>query len=331
MWLKDYHVDGLRLDATSFIRNVHGRGNDPGSDLPDGWSLMQCINSEIRKLKPEAFSIAEDLGDNPFITRDSSDGGCGFDSQWDLQFVHTVREALTAGDDSRRDLNRVRDAIIHRFNLDSFERIIYTESHDEVANGKARMPEELAPGNAETYFAKKLSTLGAALVFTSPGVPMIFQGQEFLEDDWFHDRDPLDWSKKKKFTGIFRLYRDLISLRLNRDGKTDGLAGHETDLYHMNINDKLFAFHRWNRGGQEDSTVIVANMANREFKEYRIGLPGEGVWRVRFNSDSRDYDRGFSGLDCPDVKSNSEGMDGQPCSGSVSIAPYTVLILSQDR
>lgn len=77
----------------------------------------------------------------------------------------------------------VAGAITNRYNNDAFRRVIYTESHDEVANGKARVPEEVWPQNADSSFAKKRSTLGAGIVFTSPGIPRFsFQGQEFLED-----------------------------------------------------------------------------------------------------------------------------------------------------
>ena len=93
--------------------------------------------------------------------------------------------------------------------------MIYTESHDEVANGHARVPEEIWPGNAGSWFSRKRSTLGAALVFTAPGIPMIFQGQEFLEDKYFRDDVPLDWTKLTTYAGIHLLYRDLIRLRRN--------------------------------------------------------------------------------------------------------------------
>jgi len=56
-----------------------------------------------------------------------------------------------------------------------------------VTNGKAQVPYEIWAENPGSYFSKKRSTLGAALVFTAPGIPMIFQGQEFWEDEWFHD------------------------------------------------------------------------------------------------------------------------------------------------
>ena len=109
----------------------------------------------------------------------------------------------------------VRDAILGRYNDDALQRVIYTESHDEVANGRARVPHEIWPGNAGSWFSRKRSTLGAVLVFTSPGIPMVFQGQELLEDEWFRDTDPLDWSKKDRFAGIFRMYADLVRLRRN--------------------------------------------------------------------------------------------------------------------
>ena len=117
----------------------------------------------------------------------------------------------------------VAHAITHRYNDDAFQRVIYTESHDEVANGKARVPHEIDPGDPTNWFAQKRSTLAAALVFTAPGIPMLFQGQEFLEGEWFRDTVPVDWDKRDEFRGIVRLYRDLIRLRLNRGGQTRGL------------------------------------------------------------------------------------------------------------
>ena len=84
----------------------------------------------------------------------------------------------------------VRDAIGFNYNGDPTQRVVYTESHDEVANGRARVPEEIDPGNATSYYAKKRSTLAAGVVFSTPGIPMIFQGQEFLEDEYFRDEVP---------------------------------------------------------------------------------------------------------------------------------------------
>jgi 1,4-alpha-glucan branching enzyme len=330
MWIREYGVDGLRWDATAFIRNTHGHNDDPAGDLPDGWSLMQWINQDVRNAKPAAFAIAEDLQDNAFLTKPVDDGGAGFNAQWDARFVHAVRGVITASDDNARNMDAAADAVTHRFDADAFQRVIYTESHDEVANGKARVPEEIAPDNAATWDAKKRSTLGAALVFTAPGIPMIFQGQEFLEDDWFHDRDPIDWSKKKRFAGILRLYQDLIRLRLNRAGHTRGLCGQNVQIYHVNHENKVIAFHRWDRGGAGDSVIVAANFAGQALKDYQIGLPAGGAWSVRFNSDSENYDAEFGNVGQRQVAGKAQRRDGLPATGKIDLAPYTAMILSQE-
>ena len=328
MWIRDYGVDGLRFDATNYIRNVRGH-RGPEGDLPDGWSLMQWINQEIHKVRPDALTIAEDMQDDAALVAAHQDGGAGFNTQWDGRFVHEVRQALLAADDAARNLHAVRDAIVHRFGHDAFARVIYTESHDEVANGKARIPEELAPDHAATWIAKKRSTLGAALVFTAPGIPMIFQGQEFLEDDWFRDDDPIDWSKKERFAGIFRLYKDLIRLRLNRTGHTRGLCGQNADVFHVNQDQKVLAYHRWDRGGPGDSVVVAANFSAEPRHDYRIGLPAAGHWSVRFNSDGKAYDQEFGDMGSPAVTAEPQGYDGQPASGTIALAAYSAILLSQ--
>lgn len=330
MWLEEYQVDGLRWDMTAFIRNIHGNDNDPEHDIPEGWSLMQRINDEMKSRFPKKISIAEDMKDNPFLTREAREHGAGFDAQWDPRFVHPVREAIISPDDNARNMHAVRDAIIHCYDKEAFNRVIYTESHDEVANGKARMPEEISPEDAGTWAAKKLSTIGAALVFSSPGIPMIFQGQEFLEDDWFHDKDLIDWNKKNTYSGILQLYRDLIRLRLNRDGTTVGLTGHQTNVYHVNDKDKVIAFHRWDNGGPRDDVIIVVNMANQPFEGYKIGFPRAGNWEVRFTSDWNGYDPSFSNHPVKDVVAKQAKKDGMPLSGIIGIGPYSVIILSQD-
>jgi len=330
MWLEECQVDGLRWDMTAFIRNVYGNNNDPEHDIPEGWSLMQWINGEMKSQFPRKISIAEDMKNNPFLTKEAGEGGAGFDAQWDPGFVHPVREAIIPLEDGTRNMDAVRGAITHSYEKEPFNRVIYTESHDEVANGKARVPEEISPGSVPTWNAKKLSTLGAALVFTSPGIPMIFQGQEFLEDDWFHDQDPIDWTKKHTYSGILQLYRDLIRLRRNLDGTTGGLAGHHINVYHVNDKEKVMAFHRWNNGGARDDVIVVVNMANCAFEGYRIGFPRQGKWKVRFNSAWDGYDPSFGNHPGNDVIVKRGKNDRMPCNGTIGIGPYSAIILSQE-
>ena len=273
MWFEEYHADGLRWDMIAYIKSIDGNTGNPANDIPEGWSLMQWINGEIKQRFPGKISIGESMKNNPWVTKEVGAGGAGFNAQWDAEFVHPVRQAVIIRDDNVRDLGAVSSAIEHRYDLDVFRRIIYTESHDEIANGRARVPEEIWPGKVDSWFSKKRSTLGGALVLTSPGIPMLFQGQELLEDRWFQDKDPIDWSRTEGENGILSMYRDLIALRRNRSGVTRGLCGQNIHLYHFNDGAKLIAFHRWDQQGPKDSVVVVVNMMNQNRDNYVIGFP----------------------------------------------------------
>ncbi len=326
-WLSDFNCDGLRWDSTI---NIRTQNNGGGGDISDGWSLMQWINDEIDATAGWKISIAEDLQNNSWMTKTTGSGGAGFDSQWDAAFVHPIRDAIITANDSDRDMYKVRDAIAKIDNGDHLDRVIYTESHDEVANGKSRVPEEIWPGNASSWYSKKRSTLGAGLVFTSPGIPMIFQGQEFLEDGFFSDTDPLDWTKATTFSGIVDLYGDLADLRRNTAGKTAGLLGNNVNVHHVNNTGKVVAFHRWDKGGAGDDVIVVANFSGTGYSSYNIGFPRGGTWRVRFNSDWNGYDSSFGNWNAYDTTAVWGAKDGMNYNGNVGIGPYTVIVLSQD-
>ena len=330
MWLEEYQADGLRWDATHYIRDVDGNDSDPATALPDGWSLLQWMNDEIDARQPWKLTIAEDLGRNPALIRPTAEGGAGFDSQWEATFVDRVRRALVAPDDAWRTMAEVVEAVAGSGADDALQRVIYTESHDAVANGRSRLPEEIWPGRAGGWHAKKRSTLGAVLVFTSPGIPMIFQGQEMLENRWFDDADPVDWSNRERFAGIVNLYRDLIALRRNKSGTTAGLRGRHVQVHHVEEEKKVIAFHRWERGGPGDDVVVVANFADRTYSGYTIGFPRAGRWQVRFNSDWEGYAPSFGALHSYDTDARPGERDGLPFHGDVGLGPYSALILSQD-
>ncbi len=160
---------------------------------------------------------------------------------------------------------------------------------------------------------------------------MIFQGQEFLEDGYFQDTDPLDWSKLQTYSGIHLLYRDLIRLSRNWFNQTRGLRGQHINVYHVNNTDKVVAYHRWENGGQGDDVIVIANFANRSYSSYTLGMPQAGQWRVRFNSDWEGYSADFGNHLGYDTVAGGGSMDNMPLQTNVGIGPYSVLILSQDN
>ncbi|MDO5102351.1 MAG: alpha-amylase family glycosyl hydrolase [Lautropia sp.] len=327
MWLADYHVDGLRWDMTLYIHSVYGDG---GEQIPEGWSLMQYVNRSVRERFPGRIMIAEDLHSNPAITADVDRGGAGFHSQWDAQFVHPIREMVIHADDAGRSMASVQNAITYRYETDACNRVIYSESHDEVANGKARVPHEINQDDPTGWHAQKRSTLAAGLLFTSPGIPMIFQGQEFLQGEWFRDDVPLDWEMREDFHGVVRLYRDLIRLRLNRDGLSRGLCGQHVAVTHLDDQQNLIVFQRWDQHGDGDDVMVIANCGHQPRENYRIGMPQSGEWKLRFNSDAAIYSDDFADTLSTHVMASDEGYDGLPASADIIIAPYTVLIYSRD-
>ena len=329
-WLEEFRCDGLRFDSTANIRRIDGDSSDPTAALPDGWSFLAWINDEIRARQPWKITIAEDLQGDPALVSPTDHGGAGFGAQWDGGFIGRVRPALVVDSDGDRDLDAVVAGILGEGRDTAPSRVIYTESHDEVANDRVRVPEAIAPGDGGNWWAKKRAVLGSALVLTSPGIPMLFQGQELLEDRWFDDTVALDWDKASSNRGILRLHRDLIALRRDREATTRGLRGANVAILRADRATGLLAMHRWMDGGRHDDTVVVANFADRTLDDVPLGFPAPGRWNVRLNSDASTYAHDFGSHESPDLTTDGPPLDGCDQSGRISVGPYSVVILSRE-
>ena len=93
----------------------------------------------------------------------------------------------------------------------------------------------------------------------------------------------------------------------------------------------MIAFQRWLDHGAGDDVVVVVNLSTETYTDYRIGMPHGGLWKLRFNSDAKLYSSLFGDFDSFDVTAHDDsGEDGMGAHANVSIAPYSVLIYSQD-
>ena len=323
MWIEKYKCDGLRMDATSYIR-FEGGGLGYDTEIAEGNILMRDINSELSSKYPHILTIAEDLKGHSIVTDAPEHNGLGYGSQWDMNYVHPVREVLTDTHDDGRDLQKIVDALEYKYSNDVFKRVIYTESHDEVANGQARVPEEIQPGDAESDFAKKRSILGIVLTLTAPGIPMLFQGQEFLEDEYFKDTEGLDWEKYDRHKGIKALVRDVVNLRTGKSDNSFGLRQQELKIGHFNNETKILSYVR---GGHEP-VLIVFNFGNQNFTNYGIGIEDGRQWKLRFNSSWKGYDDAFSGKDIGDMDVYDDETDGKNWTGNIDLPGYCCQIYS---
>jgi 1,4-alpha-glucan branching enzyme len=196
-----------------------------------------------------------------------------------------------------------------------------------VANGKSRVPSEIDPHNPDSQYAVRRSIQGAVLALTAPGIPMLFQGQEFLEEGWLRNEAPLDWERCDDMRGVLKTYRQLIRLRRNWDNQTRGLCGRGLEVLRLDHKAKVIAYRRWDVGGEGDETVVVLNLSHVNRDVFRIGFPAPGIWKVRFSQNAE----GTVDPEVYEVTVEEQEWDGRPYSAELTLEPYSALILSQDR
>ena len=348
MWLDAYRVDGLRLDMVLYMRNCTAMPCE-GDALPDGWSLMQEINDLVARDYPGRITIAEDLQTEAAVTALPAAGGAGFGAQWDAQFVHPVRAVLQAPTDADRSMDALVGALRHRYDDDVFHRVVYTESHDEVSNGRQRIVSEVAqqtvPARGDDdgqRIARHLAALGAVLVATAPGIPMIFQGQDLLQDGWFddtrvlvvtdddgtlsmpHKADAEAMAGDKGDDTLVRLMGDLFRLRTD-DPATVGLRRQGLTVLAADDAAKVLAFARHDESGGPE-TVVVLNLAEQAHDAYPVPMPVAGPWTLRFNASIPDYHPAFEMAEAGDATA-ADGDDGPVAH--VPLAPYGALIYTR--
>ena len=323
MWQQEYRIDGFRWDSVSCIYNTCGTD---GVALPDGLSLLQNANAQTVSQNAAFINIAEDLSGNASTTQPTAQGGAGFLSQWNGNFVSNMRTQLTQTSDASVDMDAIYSAISRAFNQSYVQSVNYTESHNEVSGGK-RLTTLIDPSDPTGWLALKKSTLGAGILFTSPGIPMIYQGQEFVEYQPLEVALPLQWTLVNPFAGIRKLWASLAAARANTAGHTPNLNGDSLKIYQLDDTNKFIAYLRYD-SQTTGGSVVVANFTGSTETGVTLGLPDSGTWITCFNSDSTIYSSTFSGSGSTSVNANGGPYASMPYSGSLTIGPYSLMILS---
>lgn len=231
------------------------------------------------------------------------------------------------------DVGALAYAMCHRVNNPMTSHIIYIQNHDKVRPddrnpSRARLAEEIHPGMPDSLESRKRSILAAGIVMTVPGIPMFFQGEEFLACGFWTDDKQLEWAKLNRFFGIMDAHRRLILLIRNWENDTRGPRGEHIHLFHTNEDAKVIAYHRRAEGGQGDDVVVVANFSAKSYDSYNVGFPRPSAWHLRFDSDWTGYSGDFSnkGYGTTVCESPNQCM---PCNKNVGLGPYSMVILTQ--
>ncbi len=312
MWFNEFRLDGLRLDSTAYMRNTAGGSDDPAHDVDSAWVLLGAITKLEHKVRPVSIIIADDTYIDLYLTKSTKDGGCGFDAQWGLNFSHALKTRLGLPAPFPTDLVT---ELASRYNDNVYERIIFSDSHDTAANGNTRLNEATSPGNAENLLARQRQLAANSVVLTAPGIPMLLQGQEFLQDGDFNNWLELEWEKADKFAGIVAAHHDLISLRTS----LPALRGQSINIFHQDADNNVLAYERLNN---DDRAIVIANFGHNKYDSYRIQFPQNGEWVVRFNSTWKGYSTEFSEAEITSIITDEQGNTELP------IMSYCVYVLT---
>jgi 1,4-alpha-glucan branching enzyme len=334
MFLDEYHADGLRFDEVTVI------------DAKGGWSFCQQLTETLRRQKPSAALIAEYWGEQRWLALQRPPSGMGFD----LGYADGIRDGVRAvlaeaagGAAARVDVGRLRSGLERPWNVPAaWQAYNCLENHDLVldADGDHRKPRiaRLAdPTDPRSWYARSRARVATGLLLTAPGVPMLFMGEEFLEDKLWSDNpgsaDTLIWwdgldGADRHMSDFHRFSRDLIWLRRRHPA----LRGEPIAVYALDDDNRVLAFHRWVPGAGRD-VVVVASFAESTVYDsgYALGFPLPGRWHEAFNSDFYDH--------CPNpmVAGNTGGvtadgppMHGLPHSAQLTIPANSLLVFTRD-
>jgi 1,4-alpha-glucan branching enzyme len=330
--LREYHADGFRYDYANVIV----------SSSAEGWRFCQDLTDTVRSTNPRSFQVAEYWPVDPYVARDRSSGGAGFDASWHDGLRNAVRNAISqaaGGRDARLDIDAIAGNLYPPAYPAWWKAVAYVESHDEVWNQPGRhdrTPASADPSNHWSWYARSRSRVALGLIVTSPSIPMIFMGQEFLEDKRWSDnpqyyKDTLIWwdgltTGQKPLVDFLRFSQELIALRR----RLPGLRGGGLHVFHVHNDNRMLAFQRWVEGSGRD-VVVVASLNESTIYNYQLGFPGGGRWLEVFNSDV--YDNWVNPIVAGNgggVSADGPALHGLPSSAAIVIPANAILVFARD-
>ena len=318
-FLNEYRVDGFRYDQVSVIDR---------DGAPHGWSFCQDLTSTLRQHRPGALNKAEYWDVNPYIVKPPQEGA-GFDTTLTDGLRIAIRDVISnasAPDERPLNMTGLARSLWPDGFAEDWRFVQGPENHDIVYAGREPRVARLGdPGNPRSWFGRSRARVATGISLTAPGIPMLFMGQEFLEDkQWsdnleFHQDLLLYWAGleggDKQMLDHLRFTRELLALRW----RYPGLRGQGFRVVHAHDENRVLAFHRWMEGEGQDVMVVVHLSTFHRF-DYRIGFPGGGEWREIFNSDV--YENWVN----PGVAGNGGGVyaDPRPLHGFDNSAALTL-------
>ena len=333
-WLREYHVDGLRVDAVAsmlyrdysrksgeWIPNRHG-----GRENLEAIDFLRHLNDVVASEIPGALVIAEESTAWPGVSHPTREGGLGFSGKWNMGWMHDTLNYIKEDPLNRRyHHQQITFGLLYAFT----EHFILPISHDEVVHGKGSLLGKM-PGDRWQQFANL--RLYLSFMWSHPGKKLLFMGCEFGQwREWSHD-NPLDWYllNQDDHRGVHDLVRQLN--RIYAEHPALHQRDHSADGFQWLIgDDNSNSVYAWLRRGDEGAMVLVVhNFTPVVRSNYVVGVPEAGAWRVLLNSDDHAFVGSGAGS-MGEVWTEERESHGQPCSLRLELPPLGTLILAQPQ
>lgn len=325
-WIKEYHADGLRVDAVaSMLYLDYGRqGGDwmpniyGGRENLEAIEFLKQVNTAAFEANPSVMMIAEESTAWPLVTKPPKDGGLGFNFKWNMGWMNDMLRYMSLDPLFRKDNH---DCLTFSFFYAFSENFILPISHDEVVHCKCSMIEKM-PGEYEMKFASLKAFY--AYMTAHPGKKLLFMGQEFAQFIEWNYKQGLDWllldydahRNMKQYVAELNKFYLKNSEFFEIDYSWEGFKWISND----DNTQSIIAFRRMNKSGGE--IITVCNFVPVARTNYRIGVPKKGVYRRIFCSDSAKF--GGATETAASYKSDNIPMHGYDNSVSLDIPPMSV-------
>jgi 1,4-alpha-glucan branching enzyme len=333
-WLREHHIDGLRVDAVaSMLYRDYSRkdgewvpNKDGGRENLEAIEFLQQTNTVAYGQNVGIVTIAEESTAFPGVSAPADHNGLGFGFKWNMGWMNDTLSYIEQDPIHRKHHHSKMTFGLHYAVTENF---VLPISHDEVVHGKGSMIDKM-PGQGNEKFANLRAYYG--YMWGHPGKKLLFMGCEFAQGvEWNHD-ESLDWhlTDTPEHGGIQNLVRDLNVLFRNTpalhelDCKPEGFEWIEENA----AEESVFAWVRYGTDGTAP-VLVVCNFTPVERTSRRVGVPQSGRWAERLNTDAACYgggDRGNMGF----ADSEQIAASGRAHSILLTIPPLTTLFFELD-
>ena len=324
-WLREFHVDGLRVDAVaSMLYLDYGRENgrwtpniNGGHENLEAIDFLRALNETAFSIDPNALMVAEESTAWPLVTRPAKDGGLGFNLKWNMGWMNDMCHYLKLDPWFRQFHHKdITFSLMYAFS----ENFVLPISHDEVVHMKGSLRGKM-PGDERQQLAGVRAF--TAYLLAHPGKKLTFMGAELGQWHEWDFASQLDWYllENKENQQTQRFFKDINRFYLSQsplwdiDFSWEGFEWLVPDDNHNNV----VVFVRRDRTGRE--LIAAVNFSPVGQGEYRFGVPPKKTYREVFSTDLPEYGGTGDWRNGEELETESIPSHGRPCSLRVSIPP----------